>query len=114
MSLILVRDTIHNNYSEPYYYDSAYLFPDDSNKINKAIPIDTYGKCHIAALVAAKSDKDDDDEHQDEQQDKNKKPEPQMLKVLSAEFYFHKTITVHLELYLFYCFIHFLLYIGQY
>ena len=37
-----------------------------------------------------------------------------MLKVLSAEFYFHKPITVHLELYLFYCFIHFLLYIGQY
>ena len=36
------------------------------------------------------------------------------LKVLSAEFYFHKPITVHLELYLFYCFIHFLLYIGQY
>ena len=28
-------------------------------------------------------------------------------KVLSAEFYFHKPITVHLELYLFYCFIHF-------
>ena len=37
-----------------------------------------------------------------------------IFKVLSAEFYFHKTITVHLELYLFYCFIHFLLYIGQY
>ena len=37
-----------------------------------------------------------------------------LLKVLSAEFYFHKPITVHLELYLFYCFIHFLLYIGQY
>ena len=36
------------------------------------------------------------------------------LKVVSAEFYFHKPITVHLELYLFYCFIHFLLYIGQY
>ena len=38
----------------------------------------------------------------------------ELLKVLSAEFYFHKPITVHLELYLFYCFIHFLLYIGQY
>ena len=37
-----------------------------------------------------------------------------LFKVLSAEFYFHKPITVHLELYLFYCFIHFLLYIGQY
>ena len=37
-----------------------------------------------------------------------------VIKVLSAEFYFHKPITVHLELYLFYCFIHFLLYIGQY
>ena len=36
------------------------------------------------------------------------------IKVLSAEFYFHKPITVHLELYLFYRFIHFLLYIGQY
>ena len=36
------------------------------------------------------------------------------VKVLSAEFYFHQPITVHLELYLFYCFIHFLLYIGQY
>ena len=36
------------------------------------------------------------------------------VKVLSAEFYFHKPITVHLELYLFYRFIHFLLYIGQY
>ena len=36
------------------------------------------------------------------------------LKVLSAEFYFHKLITLHLELYLFYCFIHFVLYIGQY
>ena len=37
-----------------------------------------------------------------------------VVKVLSAEFYFYKPITVHLELYLFYCFIHFLLYIGQY
>ena len=36
------------------------------------------------------------------------------FKVLSAEFYFHKPITLHLELYLFYCFIHFVLYIGQY
>ena len=36
------------------------------------------------------------------------------IKVVSAEFYFHKPMTVHLELYLFYCFIHFLLYIGQY
>ena len=36
------------------------------------------------------------------------------LQVLSAKFYFHKPITVHLELYLFYCFIHLLLYIGQY
>ena len=39
---------------------------------------------------------------------------PEPIKVLSAEFYFHKPITVHLELYLFYSFIHFLLYIGQY
>ena len=31
-----------------------------------------------------------------------------------TEIYFHKPITVHLELYLFYRFIHFLLYIGQY
>ena len=37
-----------------------------------------------------------------------------LLKVLSAQFYFHKPITVHLELYLFYRFIHFLLYISQY
>ena len=36
------------------------------------------------------------------------------FKVLSAKFYFHKPITLHLELYLFYCFIHFVLYIGQY
>ena len=36
------------------------------------------------------------------------------VKVVSSEFYFHKPITVHIELYLFYCFIHFLLYIGQY
>ena len=97
------------------YYESAYLLPDDSNKIGKAILVDTYGKCHIAGLVTAKSDNDDDDdEHQDEQQDKNKKPEKQMLKVVSSEFYFHKPITVHIELYLFYRFIHFLLYIGQY
>ena len=75
----------HTQYSEPYYYDSAYIVPDESNKINKAIPIDAYGKCHIAALVAAKSDKNDDDEHQDEQQDKNKKPEPQMLKWLCTD-----------------------------
>ena len=77
----------HTQYSEPYYYDSAYILPDDSNKINKAIPIDAYGKCHIAEPVMAKSDKDDeDDEHQDEQQqDKNKKPEPQMLKWLCTD-----------------------------
>ena len=37
-----------------------------------------------------------------------------MFKVDSSEFYFHKPITVHIELYLFYRFIHFLLYIGQY
>ena len=73
----------HTQYSEPYYYDSAYILPDDSNKINKAIPIDANGKCHIAALVTVKSDKDDEDnEHQDEQQDKSKKPEKQMLKWL--------------------------------
>ena len=41
---------------------------------------------HIAALVAAKSDKDDeDDEHRDEQQDKNKKPEKQMFKWLCTD-----------------------------
>ena len=34
------------------------------------------------------------------------------VKVVSSEFYFHKPITVHIELYLFYHFIHFLLYIG--
>ena len=63
------------------YYDSAYLLPDDSNKINKAIPVDAYGKCHIAEPVMAKSEiDDDDDEHKDEQQDKNKKREKQMLK----------------------------------
>ena len=76
----------HTQYSEPYYYDSAYIYPDDSNKINKAIPIDANGKCHIAVLVAAKSDKnDEDDEHKDEQQDKNKKPEKQMLKWLCTD-----------------------------
>ena len=36
------------------------------------------------------------------------------FKVVSSEFYFHKPITVHIELYIFYRFIHFLLYIGQY
>ena len=36
------------------------------------------------------------------------------IKVVSSEFYFHKPITVHIELYFFYRFIHFLLYIGQY
>ena len=77
----------HTQYSEPYYYDSAYIYPDDSNKINKAIPIDAYGKCHIAEPVMAKSDKDDDEnEHQDEQQqDKNKKPKKQMLKWLCTD-----------------------------
>ena len=33
-----MRDTIHNN-SEPYYYDSAYLFPDNTKKINKQYPL---------------------------------------------------------------------------
>ena len=43
-------------------------------KINKAIPIDAYGKCHIAELVIAKSDNDDDDdEYKDEQKDKKQK-----------------------------------------
>ena len=37
-----------------------------------------------------------------------------VFKVVSSEFCFHKPITVHIELYLFYLFIHFLLYIGQY
>ena len=76
----------HTQYSETYYYDSAYLLPDVSNKINKAIPIDAYGKCHIAELVTVKSGKDDDDdEHQDEQQQANKKPEKQMLKWLCTD-----------------------------
>ena len=67
--------------------DSAYIILlDNSNKINKAIPIDAYGKCHIAEPVMAKSDNDDDDdEHQDEQQDKNKKPEKQILKWLCTD-----------------------------
>ena len=47
-------------------------------------------------------------------ENKEKMGKSNYIKVLSAEFYFHKPITVHLELYLFYCFIHFLLYIGQY
>ena len=38
----------------------------------------------------------------------------EIIKVVSSEFYFHKPITVHIELYLFYRFIHLLLYIGQY
>ena len=38
----------------------------------------------------------------------------EQFKVVSSEFYFHKPITVHIELYLFYRFINFLLYIGQY
>ena len=76
----------HTQYSEPYYYDSAYLFPDDTKKIGKAIPVHANGKCHITALVAAKSDKNDNDvEHQDEQQQANKKPEPQMLKWLCTD-----------------------------
>ena len=37
-----------------------------------------------------------------------------LVKVVSSEFYFHKPITVHIELYLYHRFIHFLLYIGQY
>ena len=41
------------------------------------------------------------------------KEAPQAIKVVSSEFYFHKPITVYIELYLFYHFIHFLLYIGQ-
>ena len=66
-----MRDKIHNIVS--HITDSAYILPDDSNKINKAIPVDVNGKCHIAALVMAKSDKnDEDDEHQDEQQQANK------------------------------------------
>ena len=36
------------------------------------------------------------------------------LKVLSGEFYFHKPITVRIELYFCYHFIHFLLFVGQY
>ena len=59
---------------------------DDTNQINKAISVDAYGKCHIAELVTAKSDRDDDDdEHQDEQQQANKIPEPQMLKWLCTD-----------------------------
>ena len=29
----------HTQYSEPYYYDSAYLFPDDTKKIVKQYPL---------------------------------------------------------------------------
>ena len=36
------------------------------------------------------------------------------LKVLSGEFYFHKPITVRIELYFCYRFIHFLLFVSQY
>ena len=76
----------HTQYSEPYYFDSAYILLDDSNQNNKAIPVDAYGKCHITELVTAKSDKDDDDnEHQDEQQQAKKIPEKQMLKWLCTD-----------------------------
>ena len=36
------------------------------------------------------------------------------FKVHSSEFYFHKPITVHIELYFCYRFIHFLQSVGQY
>ena len=36
------------------------------------------------------------------------------IKVHSSEFYFHKPITVHIELYFCYRFIHFLQSVGQY
>ena len=37
-----------------------------------------------------------------------------IVMVHSSEFYFHKPITVHIELYLCYHFIHFLQSVGQY
>ena len=76
-----MRDTIHNIVS---HNDSAYIFPYDTNKIGKTIPVDAYGKCHIAELVAAKSD--EDDEHHDQQPQANNKPEKQMLKWLCVSF----------------------------
>ena len=41
----------HTQYSEPYYYDSAYILLDDSNKINKAIPVDAYGNVTLLSLL---------------------------------------------------------------
>ena len=60
--------------------------PDDSNKINKAIPVECLWEMSHCCTCYRKSDNDDDDdEHQDEQQDKNKKPEQQMLKWLCTD-----------------------------
>ena len=37
----------HTQYSEPYYYDSAYFFPDNTKKIGKAIPVDAITLLHL-------------------------------------------------------------------
>ena len=41
----------HTQYSEPYYFDSAYILLDDSNQNNKAIPVDAYGNVTLLSLL---------------------------------------------------------------
>uniref|UniRef100_A0A1X7URI0 Uncharacterized protein n=1 Tax=Amphimedon queenslandica TaxID=400682 RepID=A0A1X7URI0_AMPQE len=45
----------HTKYSEPYFYESAYLYPNDicDSQLDSAIaiPVDTNGICYVAGVV---------------------------------------------------------------
>ena len=67
----------HTKNSEPYFYESAYLYDNSDSQLDSpiAIPVNTNGICHVAGIVVSCIDRieecNDDSESEDDNFDNN-------------------------------------------